>query len=187
KARGHARAARGALRRHLQGAGRDLSARQSARHEDRAQRRAARGSCALAAHGQSRQGGRGATAAHGDRGARQSAAARTRMSEPKRKPRARRNNESNRREELLRVSAKLFRRDAQQFLAPVAFVVATGTWLALWLAHARASRGRLSGASISMRSSCAATALPRLSMRSERAAPPCSAALSTIFMASRLS
>ena len=31
------------------------------------------------------------------------------MSEPKRKPRARRNNESNRREELLRVSAKLFR------------------------------------------------------------------------------
>ena len=31
------------------------------------------------------------------------------MSEPKRKPRARRNNESNRREELLRVSARLFR------------------------------------------------------------------------------
>ena len=31
------------------------------------------------------------------------------MSEPRRKPRARRNNESNRRDELLRVSAKLFR------------------------------------------------------------------------------
>ncbi len=65
--------------------------------------------CALAAHGQSRQGGRGAIAAHGNRGARRSAPARARMSEAKRKPRLRRNNESNRREELLRVSAKLFR------------------------------------------------------------------------------
>ena len=67
------------------------------------------GAVALAAHGQSRQGGRCAVAAHGDRGAGQSAAARTRMSLAQRKARLRRNNESNRREELLRVSAKLFR------------------------------------------------------------------------------
>ena len=62
---------------------------------------------ALAAHGQSRQDRRGGAAAHGDRGARRSAAARARMSVAQRK--VRRNNESNRREELLRVSARLFR------------------------------------------------------------------------------
>src|SRR5438132_51953 len=77
--------------------------------------------------------------------------------------------------------------DAQQFVAPVTFVVAARTWLALGFTHVCVSRGRSSGASISMRSSRAATALPRLSMRSERAAPPCSAALSTILIASRLS
>ena len=42
QARSDARARRAAFRRHLQGAGRDLSARQSARPEDRAQRRARR-------------------------------------------------------------------------------------------------------------------------------------------------
>src|SRR3954471_12556071 len=78
-------------------------------------------------------------------------------------------------------------RDAQQFLAPVALIVAACARLAFGFTHGRASRGKLSGASISMRSSRAATALPRLSMRSERAAPPCRAALSTILMASRLS
>ena len=98
-----------AFRRHLQGPGRDLSARQSARAEDRAQRRAAGRRRALAAHRQSRQERRGRAAAHGDRGAGDAAPARAPMSVAQRKPRARRNNESNRREELLRVSARLFR------------------------------------------------------------------------------
>src|SRR6185436_4932761 len=77
--------------------------------------------------------------------------------------------------------AEQFCRDAQQFVAPVGLVVAAGAGLALRDTHDRASRGSDAGASISMRSSAAATFLPRLSKRSDRAAPPCSAALSTIF------
>src|SRR3990170_1055830 len=79
--------------------------------------------------------------------------------------------------------AKQARAHAQQVRAAVAVL----RRLPAGFPHFDASRGRSAGASISMRRSCAATALPRLSMRSERAAPPCSARLSTILRARRLS
>src|ERR1041384_5709927 len=56
--------------------------------------------------------------------------------------------------------AEELRGNAQQLRAPVGLVVAARACFALRDTHARASRGRSAGASISMRSNCAATDLP---------------------------
>ena len=79
------------------------------------------------------------------------------------------------------------RADAQQRVAPVALGARRAPAARACARHGAARRGSVAGASTSILSSAAATFLPRLSIRRLRAAPPCSAALSTILIASRLS
>src|SRR5258706_11507075 len=74
--------------------------------------------------------------------------------------------------------AEQARADAQQRFTPA---------VVLRFLYFCRNRGRFSGASIAIPSSCAATFLPRLSMRMLRAAPPCSAPFSTILRAGMLS